>query len=197
VWSTRQREDWRRREESSWRQRQNDFRRRDRERDNWWRDRLRRAQSQRRHNYWRFQQRYWERLQRDRVRRQSFVYVNVGSPSYQYYRGNQYYYVNQYGAELLQRAINAGYEEGYWAGQADREDGWGFDYESSDAYLDATLGYDGYYVDLNEYQYYFREGFRRGYEDGYYGRSQYGRYSDGKYSILGNILNVILNLTGF
>ena len=32
---------------------------------------------------------------------------------------------------------------------------------------------------LNEYQYYFREGFRRGYEDGYHSRSQYGRYSNG------------------
>jgi hypothetical protein len=55
-------------------------------------------------------------------------------------------------------------------------------------------GYDGYYVDINEYQYYFREGFRRGYEDGYYGRNQYGSYSNGKYAILGQVLSVILNL---
>ncbi|HKP35435.1 MAG TPA: hypothetical protein VJT71_01150 [Pyrinomonadaceae bacterium] len=121
----------------------------------------------------------------------------MGAPSYQYYRGNQYYYVNQYGADLLNRAINAGYEEGFRAGQADRQDGWGFDYESSDAYLDALYGYDGYYVDSSEYQYYFREGFRRGYEDGYYSRYQYGRYSQGKYQILGEVLRVILNLTGF
>ena len=50
---------------------------------------------------------------------------------------------------------------------------------------------------MSEYQYYFREGFRRGYEDGYQSRYQYGRYSNGKYSILEQILNVILNLQGF
>jgi hypothetical protein len=50
-------------------------------------------------------------------------------------------------------------------------------------------------VDLNEYQYYFREGFRRGYEDGYYGRYQYGSYSNGNYSILGAILDSILRFT--
>ncbi|HEX6190027.1 MAG TPA: hypothetical protein VFZ40_18255 [Pyrinomonadaceae bacterium] len=136
-------------------------------------------------------------MRRDRDRRTRFVYVNVGSPTYQYYRSNQYYYVNQYGADMLRRAIDLGYEEGYRSGAADREDGWGFDYQNSDAYLDATYGYDAYYVDLNEYQYYFREGFRRGYEDGYHSRYQYGRYSNGKYSILEQILSVILNLQGF
>jgi hypothetical protein len=57
-----------------------------------------------------------------------------------------------------------------------------------------SYGYDGYYVDLSEYQYYFREGFRRGYEDGYYSRSRYGRYSNGSASILGTILESILGL---
>ena len=98
---------------------------------------------------------------------------------------------------MLRRAIDFGYEEGYRTGVADREDGWGFDYQNSDAYLDATFGYDGYYVDVEEYQHYFREGFRRGYEDGYHSRYEYGRYSNGKYSILEQILNVILNLQGF
>jgi len=104
--------------------------------------------------------------------------------------------VNQYGADLLRRAVDAGYEEGYQAGSADREDGWAFDYQSSDAYSDSTYGYDGYYVDLSEYQYYFREGFRRGYEDGYNGQYQYGSYSNGKYSILSDVLNLILDLRG-
>jgi flagellar biosynthesis/type III secretory pathway protein FliH len=135
-------------------------------------------------------------LRLDRARLQNFQYTNIGSPNYQYYRGNQYYYVNQYGADLLRRAINSGYEEGYRAGQADRADGWNFDYQSSDAYLDGSYGYDGYYVDFSEYQYYFREGFQRGYEDGYYSRSQYGRYSGGKIGILANVLNVILSLSG-
>lgn len=148
----------------------------------------------RRLNQWRFQQQYWERLRQDQLRLQSFNYVDYGVPGYRYYRDNRYYEVNQYGAELLQRAINNGYEEGYRAGSADRQDGWQFDPEGCDAFSDATFGYDGYYVDIAEYQHYFREGFRRGYEDGYYERYQYGSYSNGKYAILGTVLNVILNL---
>ena len=31
----------------------------------------------------------------------------------------------------------------------------------------------------DEYNHYFREGFERGYEDGYYGRHKYGQNSDG------------------
>ena len=83
---------------------------------------------------------------------------------------------------------------GFLLGQADRQDGWGFN-PQDDAYQDASFGYDSYYVDLSEYQYYFREGFRRGYEDGYYGRYQYGSYSNGGYSILGTILDSILRFT--
>ncbi len=94
---------------------------------------------------------------------------------------------------MLQNAVNAGYEEGFRAGQADREDGWEFDYQNSYAYQDAMYGYDGYYVDAAEYNHYFREGFRRGYEDGYYSRSSYGRYDNGRYSILGSILQGILS----
>lgn len=95
---------------------------------------------------------------------------------------------------MLRRAIQDGYQEGFSAGQADREDGWAFSPEEAYAYQDASYGYDGYYVDLNDYQYYFREGFRRGYEDGYYGRYSYGTYSNGGVSILGAILNSILRL---
>jgi hypothetical protein len=179
------------------RKRQDEFRRREEERRRSWEQRQRWLQQQRRMNQWRYQQRYWERLRRDRIRLQSFTYYNFGSPIYRYYRGGQYYQLNQYGADLLRRAVRSGYEEGFRAGMADREDGWRFDYENSDAYYDATYGYDGYYVNLSEYQYYFREGFRRGYEDGYYGRYQYGSYSNGSYNILGDVLNVILNLVRF
>jgi flagellar biosynthesis/type III secretory pathway protein FliH len=136
-------------------------------------------------------------LRQDQLRLQSFSYYDYGDPSYRYYREGQYYDVNQYGADLLTRAVNAGYEEGYRAGSADRQDGWQYDVENCDAFLDASFGYDGYYVDVAEYQHYFREGFRRGYEDGYYGRYQYGSYSEGKYTILGNILTLILDLTRY
>ncbi len=98
---------------------------------------------------------------------------------------------------MLREAVQYGYEEGYRAGLADREDGWGYGYNSSYAYQDATYGYDGYYVSLNDYRYYFREGFRRGYEDGYYSRSRYGRYDNGGWNILGTILSGILSIASF
>jgi hypothetical protein len=93
--------------------------------------------------------------------------------------------------------LNQGYAEGVRAGQADREDGWGFNYQDSYAYGDATAGYNGYYVDQDEYQYYFREGFRRGYEDGSYSRSNYGNYSTGGYNLVGAILQQVLQLQLF
>jgi len=129
-------------------------------------------------------------LRQDQLRLQSFNYYDYGTPDYRYYRNGQYYNVNQYGADLLRRAVENGYEEGFQAGQADREDRWNSNYQDSGAYGDASYGYDGYYVDLSEYQYYFREGFRRGYEDGYNSRYQYGSYSNGRPSILGEVLSV-------
>ncbi len=95
---------------------------------------------------------------------------------------------------MLQRAINDGYDQGYRAGQADREDGWAFNPEDAYAYQDASYGYDGYYVDLSDYQYYFRKGFQRGYEDGYYSHTRYGLYSNGRWTMLGGILEQILGL---
>jgi len=193
-WSDLQRNEWRRREEQAWRQRQIEFRNRENDRQRAWQQRAQYLQQMRRLNQWRFQQQYWERLRQDQLRLQSFNYVDYGVPNYRYSRNGSYYDVNQYGANMLERAVNDGYAEGFRAGDADRQDGWQFDPEGCDAYQDATYGYDGYYVDMNEYQYYFREGFRRGYEDGYYGRNQYGSYSNGKYAILGQVLSVILNL---
>ena len=74
-------------------------------------------------------------------------------------------------------------------------DGWRFDFRDSYAYQDADYGYTGYYLDEDTYNYYFREGFRRGYEDGFYSRYQYGRYAGGSYNILDGILRGILRLS--
>ena len=98
---------------------------------------------------------------------------------------------------MIQNAINRGYEEGYYAGQADLQDGWNGDYQSSYGYQDASIGYDSYYIGLDEYNYYFREGFQRGYEDGYYRQNEYGTYRNGKYEILGNILQAIFSFGRF
>jgi flagellar biosynthesis/type III secretory pathway protein FliH len=90
--------------------------------------------------------------------------------------------------------VNNGYEQGFRAGQADQQDRWKANYQNSYAYQDANYGYSGYYVNQADYNYYFRQGFRRGYEDGYNSRTQYGSQSNGSYSILGTILAQILNL---
>lgn len=148
----------------------------------------------------RFQQEYYERVrqQEDRLRRERHDYYNdpyfYTAPIYRYNRGGSYYEINQYGADTLRQAVNYGYQEGFRAGSADREDRWRSDYENCFAYQDANFGYDGYYVDQADYNYYFRQGFQRGYEDGYYNRYQYGVYSNGSYSVLGNVLTLILNL---
>jgi len=159
--------------------------------------RERQLQQQRRINNLRYQQRYWNRLREDQLRLQQARYYDNLINNYSYYRGGNYYYTSQYGAEMLRNAVENGYQEGFQAGQADREDGWGFDYQNSYGYQDGAYGYDSYYVSLDEYNYYFREGFQRGYEDGYYSRYQYGNYSGGKYQILGSILSGILNLVQY
>jgi flagellar biosynthesis/type III secretory pathway protein FliH len=157
-------------------------------------------QQQGRMAQYRFQQQYSEHVRQQDIRLQNerHDYNNdpyfYTAPSYRYNRGGNYYETNEYGANLLREAVNYGYEEGFRAGQADRQDGWASNYQDSFAYQDANYGYDGYYVAQDDYNYYFREGFRRGYEDGYNGRYQYGRYSDGKYTILGGILGSILDL---
>jgi len=156
-------------------------------------------QRQRRLAQYRFQREYLEHLRQEeiRIRQARYDYYSdpyfYSPPIYRYYRGASYYEVNQYGADLLRRAVNYGYREGYRAGVADREDRWNFDYRDSYAYQDANYGYDGYCEDQGAYNYYFREGFRRGYEDGYYSRYQYGTYYNGEYSVLGAALGQILN----
>ncbi len=102
---------------------------------------------------------------------------------------------------MLRQAVRNGYEEGVRAGLSDREDRWRSNYQDSYAYQDASYGYSGYYVGLTDYNYYFREGFRRGYEDGYNSyedgynsRYRYGTNSNGAFSILSGVLQTILNL---
>ncbi|HEY4217124.1 MAG TPA: hypothetical protein VGM67_08300 [Gemmatimonadaceae bacterium] len=158
-----------------------------------------RLQEQHRLSQYRVQQQYLEMLREQQMRlRAERNYYNdpyYYTPySYRYNRGGTYYETNEYGAQELQRAVNDGYQEGVMAGQADRQDGWRFDYQNSYAYQDANYGYDGSYIGQGDYNYYFRQGFQRGYEDGYYSRTQYGNYQNGNYSVLGSLLTGILGL---
>jgi len=150
---------------------------------------------------YRFQQEYLARL-RDQQSRvaglRSYDYNSdpyfYTAPSYRYSRAGRVYETNRYGADLLRQAVNYGYEEGVRAGEADRQDGYRRGYRDSYAYEDASYGYTGMYVDQDEYSYYFRQGFTRGYEDGYNSRFQYGTSNGGTFGILANVLSAILNL---
>ena len=140
---------------------------------------------QKRIQHLRFQEQYEERLraQRAQLNQARYDYNNdpfyYTAPNYRYRRDGRYYQTNQYGIKKLEKALQAGYNEGFRAGRADREDRWRYDYRSAFAYQDANYGYDGRYIAQDEYNHYFREGFQRGYDDGYYGRNKYGRKNDG------------------
>jgi hypothetical protein len=158
-------------------------------------------QQQKRVAQYGFQLQYIARLHEQQLSIQNARNYNYGGdpyfytpPSYRYLRGGRYYETNEYGATVLRQAVNYGYEEGFGAGRADRQDRWAFNYRGSYAYQDGNYGYGGFYIERDDYNYYFREGFRRGYEDGYYGRSRYGVYATGKSTVLGAVLSVILNL---
>ena len=158
-------------------------------------------QQQKRLAHYRFQQAYYERMRQQQAQLQQYDRYDFNNdpyyytaPNYRYRRDGRYYETNKYGADILRQALNYGYQEGFQAGRADRQDNWRFDYRQSFAYEDANYGYDGRYVRQDDYNHYFREGFQRGYEDGYYGRRKYGNNINGSDSLLGTVLNAILNL---
>ena len=131
--------------------------------------------------------------EKNRIRKEQKAAEKAEKHGYRLYRGDRYYETDQRGVDLIRRAINSGYQQGYQSGANARRYGRGGSYRDQSYYRSGNYGYQKY-VDLNQYQYYFREGFQRGYADGYNSQSQYGTYSGGKWSILGSILNGIMNL---
>ena len=137
-----------------------------------------------------------EQLQRAREARDYSRDPYITTPHiYRYNVDGAYRQTNEYGATVLRQAVNNGYQQGYRTGQADRADRWAPNYQNSPAYRDASYGFSGNYVDLSDYRYYFREGFVRGYNDGYDAQLRYGSYSNGSTSILGSVLSSILGFT--
>ena len=116
-----------------------------------------------------------------------------GSRFYRIYRNGSYYNTDYRGAELLRQAVNNGYQQGYRQGQLDSRYGRNTDYYGHNVYRTGSYGYESY-VARDQYQYYFQQGFQRGYEDGYNNQFRYGRRSGSGFSILGNILNSILQI---
>ena len=137
--------------------------------------------------------------EKNRIRKQQKEYEKAqkrAAKQYRLYRGSNYYSVDQRGYDMIRQAVNRGYQIGYREGANSRRYGRNGYYNNNTYYGSGTYGYPGY-VDRNQYQYYFREGFERGYRDGYNSQSQYGYYSGGKWNILANILSGILNTRSF
>lgn len=118
---------------------------------------------------------------------------NQQNNRYRVYRNGRYYNTDSRGADLLRQAVNAGYQQGFQAGQADRRSRRGSRWNNNSTYRSGTYGYQSY-VDRSQYQYYFQQGFERGYQDGYNSRQQFGNNNNGSVNILGNILSGILNI---
>jgi flagellar biosynthesis/type III secretory pathway protein FliH len=112
---------------------------------------------------------------------------------YRVYRNGSYYQTDDRGAQLLRQAVNAGYQQGFRAGQNDRGSRRSNSYNNNSIYRSGNYGYQSY-VDSRQYQYYFQQGFERGYQDGYNSRYQYGNNNNGSLNILGTILQGILNI---
>ena len=131
--------------------------------------------------------------EKNRIRKEQKQYEKQQARMYRIYRNGSYYQTDYRGAELLRQAVNEGYRQGYRQGQLDRRYGRNGGYYGSTIYRNGTYGYQTY-VDRGQYQYYFQQGFERGYQDGLYSQTQYGYYSGGRWNILANILGSILNI---
>lgn len=151
--------------------------------------------------------RNWQRAQRKaqreyaeyrRTARSNNRYTNRagGSRSYRVNRNGTYYQTNARGAELLRRAVNSGYQQGFQHGQAAARSRRNGSYSDNNVYRSGTYGYQSY-VDRSQYQYYFQQGFQRGYEDGFNNQYRYGTRSNSGVgvNVLGSILNGILQIT--
>ncbi len=129
---------------------------------------------------------------------------NVTQGRYRVNRNGQWYNTDNRGADLLRQAINQGYSQGFNAGRTDYQGSRRGSWSNSNVYRTGTYGYQQG-VDRGQYQYYFRQGFQRGYQDGsnsqyqdgYNGNYQYGTYNNGTPSILGTILNQLLNIQSY
>ena len=134
--------------------------------------------------------------EKNRIRKEQKAAEKARKHGYRLYRGDRFYETDQRGVDLMRRAIQNGYQQGYRAGANERRYGRADNYRDDSYYRSGNYGYQNH-VDLAEYRHYYREGYERGYNDGYNSQSRYGTYSGGKLSILGTILNGILNARSF
>ncbi len=107
---------------------------------------------------------------RDRDRRDDRYGRNRGYGNYGRY-GNTYRY-----------AEDRGYQDGLNTGSSDANRGQSYDPQRSHYYRNATYGYDSSYGNKGAYKQAYRDGFLRGYEQGYRRyRGGYGRRNNGRW----------------
>lgn len=129
---------------------------------------------------------------------------NIPNGRYRVNRNGSWYNTDQRGADMLRQAVNEGYRQGFNAGRTDYKGSRNSSWSNSNVYRTGTYGYQSG-VDRGQYQYYFRQGFQRGYQDGTNSRYQddqngnfeYGTYDNGTPNILGTILNQLLNIQSY
>ncbi len=134
--------------------------------------------------------------EKNRIRKQEKAIEKARRDQYRIYRNGSFYQTDYRGAELLRQAVNEGYRQGYRQGARDRRYSILTGYQSATMYRSGIFGYQSY-VDRGQYQYYFRQGFERGYWDGFNSQTRYGYYSGGKWSILGDVLRSVLDIRGY
>lgn len=103
-------------------------------------------------------------------------------------RDSNYGYGRGDSEELEREAYERGAREGLRAGESDRAQGRGRDYDRHRTYREASAGYSDRYGSRGEYQESFREGFRRGYDEGYDRGGTYRGGDTGWGRILGDII---------
>ena len=101
-----------------------------------------------------------------------------------YERNDGYYGDGGYSNSNRQAVMEAAYREGLRAGRNDRARNRQYDYERHQAYRNASSGSRGQYGDADAY----REGFRRGYDEGYRDDRYRTNSGGGWGEILGGIL---------
>ena len=159
------------------------------------------------------QQAEWDRRNRQIIvnRRTGTGYYTLNTTGditppgrYRVNRNGRWYNTDQRGAELLRNAVNEGYRQGFIAGRSNLTNNRRGSWSNSNIYRSGNMGYQAS-VDRRQYQYYFQQGFQRGYQDGSNrryandrnGTFQYGVYDNGQPSILSTILDEVLNIQNY
>lgn len=137
-----------------------------------------------------YQQRIRAQQARQAAQRRAYSRHYSYAPAYRYNYGGRWYNTSHYGANMLRNAVQRGYQEGLRAGRSDRYGR--YDFRRSNVWISGSYGYGGNYVSRSDYAHYFRQGFQRGYEDGFYGRGRYGHRINGEAVIIQAVLEAIL-----